>query len=170
MLLRPFFRRCRVVSLLLLVGMQGPLAQAQAGRSSSSFSVLLTLANPGTLTLAVVNPAALASSPPRPGVGSLPGNGYARSLCVGATVEASTEATVRVVCSSGEYVAIAPTAKASYLGALGEVYHTRFGPGAGGRPAWAARLHPGLLVGTGATYQVQRMPDWDDPLQLVVSF
>ena len=167
---RSLWRWPDISLLLVLAGLQLPLAQAQARPSSAAFSVLITLANPGILTLAVVNPAALAPSPPRPGAGGLPANVYARSLCVGATVEAPTEATVRVVCSSGEYVAIAPKPKAPYLGALGEVYHTRFGPGAGELPAWAARLHPGLLVGSGATYQVQRMPDWDDPLQLVVSF
>lgn len=175
MLLRQSRWRRLAIGLLALAGLQLPLlplAQAQARPSSGVFSVLITLANPGTLTLAVVNPAALAPSVLSPGTGGLPGNAYARSLCVSASVEAPTEATVRVVCSSGEYVAIAPApaADAPYLGPLGEVYRTRFGPGAGGRPAWAAGLRPGLLAGIGASYQVQRMPDWDDPLQLVVSF
>lgn len=160
------------IGLLALAGLQLPLAQAQARSGSGVFSVLITLANPGTLTLAVVNPGRLPAPALSPGAGSLPGNAYGRSLCVGATVEAPTEATVRVVCSSGEYVAIAPAPKAGAPdpGVLAEVYRTRFGPGAGGRPAWVAGLRPGLLAGIGASYQVQRMPDWDDPLQLVVSF
>lgn len=165
MLLRPFFGRCRVVSLLLLVGIQGSLAQAQAGQGSGLFSISITLTNPavapGVLSPGTVSPA---GRPP------LLGGLYGQSLCVSASFEAPTEATVRVVCGGSEYVAIAPETGAPDPRVIGEVYRTRFGPGAAGRPAWVTGLRPGLLAGTGATYQVQRLSDWDDPLQLLVSF
>lgn len=159
-LLRPRSWRPGLLGLLLL-GLQGPLAQA--GQGSGVLSVSITLVNPAAVP-GVVAPGAVT-----PGGAPLV-NGYGQSLCVSASFEAPMAATVRVVCGGGEFAAIAPETGAPDPRILGEVYRTRFGPGAGDRPAWIAGLRPALLAGTGASYQVQRMPDWDDPLQLVVSF
>lgn len=161
MLLRPRAWPSGLLGLLLLAGLQAPLAQA--GQSSGVFSVSITLVGPPAIP-GVVTPGAVTAG------GATLVNGYGQSLCVSASFQVPTGATVRVVCGGGEFAAIAPETGAPDPRILGEVYRTRFGPGAGDRPAWIAGLRPALLAGTGASYQVQRLPDWDDPLQLVVSF
>lgn len=162
MLLRqPFWRRL-AIALLALTGLQAPLAQAQAAQSSGVFSVRIVLATQGIRATSLVGK----------GAASTIGNGVGQSRCVSASLEGPVEATIRVVCSSGQFVTIEAEAGPSFLTAFGEVYryHYRFGPDMEAGPAWISDLGPGLANGTVTAYQVQRRRGWDDPLQFVVSF
>ncbi|MGE0332640.1 MAG: hypothetical protein AB7P37_18335 [Ramlibacter sp.] len=146
-------------------------------------------ANPGGVVPPVVPPDAGAGGPapvptpvpvnPQPatppvGVAPLPGAGLAASvppsgICTSASASGATNATVRVVCSSGQFVSIEAAPGQPFAGTHGAAHRFNFGPGLP-LPAMAAAFGMNIGAGTVTALRILNVNGLDAPLEMLVSF
>jgi hypothetical protein len=85
----------------------------------------------------------------------------------------STNAQVRVVCSTGQFVSIEPTPGAPFAGTHGGAYRYAFGPGESSAPALVGLSNFGAArfgSGTVTAVRILNLIDSGGPLEMLVSF
>ncbi len=107
-----------------------------------------------------------AAPAPDPGlVASVPPSG----ICTSASASGSTNATVRVVCSSGQFVSIEAAPGQPFAGTHGAAHRFNFGPGLP-LPAMAAAFGMNIGAGTVTALRILNVNGLDAPLEMLVSF
>lgn len=129
---------------------------------------------PDTSAGTAVPPVVPTAGPPSPAVAiaapapaTLPLRG---GVCTSQSQSAATHATVRVVCSTGQFASIEPTPGQPFAGTHGGAYRFNFGPGlplAAGLGSTSG-LHIG--AGTVTALRVVNLAGRTDPLEMLVSF
>lgn len=123
---------------------------ASAGTAQAAFAVRVNLINPTFVT--------------PPSVPAPPSAGY----CISQTLGQSTNAIVKVVCGSNEFVSISPPSGAPFgVGTHGGAYRFLFAPGvpvSRDDPLW----HMGL--GTVTTARILREDGKEETMEILVSF
>lgn len=128
---------------------------AVAGTGSALLSVSITLSNPN----AVVPPAPGGSPAPitRP------------SVCISETLSEQTNAMVRVVCATGQFVSITPLPGKAFLGTHGGAF--RYTQDAGSfSPAPTGKAMPQTGAETVTALRIYNANGSDGPLEMLVSF
>lgn len=123
----------------LLISIEGA-----AGAGSGTFSVNITLANPG--------------APAAPATG----------ICTSQTLSDQTGALVQVVCSTGQFVSISPRPGAPFAPTHGGAFTYYFSPSSGFRLAGLGGLYPG--AGTITEYRVYTLDEYDGRVDILVNF
>lgn len=119
-----------------------------------------------------------APEPMAPAAPSLPtGSGIATvarpaagSICTSQTLSDAAQATVRVSCSSGQFVSIEPSPGKPFAGSHGGAFRFNFGPGLPFASALAGTngFHAG--AGTVTSLRVVNLSGRETPLEMLVSF
>lgn len=133
------------LGLLVLTGLP-----AQAAQTSGVFSVGITL---------TTQQAGGAVSPMS-----------SQGLCISDTLSAATHATVRVACSSGQFVSIEPAPGQPFLGTHGGAFRYHFGPGTEAQSVGVGDMRHSLAAGTVTAYQVRELRERAGRLELWVTF
>lgn len=94
----------------------------------------------------------------------------AGGICVSQSLSEASNATVQVVCGTGQFVSIEPAPGKPFFGTRGAAYRLWFGPGSPLPQAQAADLSPYLVSGTITGMQVLNLKEQADPLEILVSF
>lgn len=103
---------------------------------------------------------------PDPGiVASVPPSG----ICTSASASGATNATVRVVCSSGQFVSIEAAPGRPFAGTHGGAFRFNFGPGLP-LPAMAAAFNMNIGAGTVTALRILNLNSQEAPLEMLVSF
>lgn len=114
-----------------------------AGQASSSFNVQIAL--------------------------NQPGSGSQAGICVSQTLSEQTNALVKVVCSSGQFVSIVPRPGKPFLGLHGGAFRYTYGGGhLPTSPNSNGGFHPG--TGTVTALRIYNATGSDGPLEMLVSF
>ena len=90
-------------------------------------------------------------------------------ICTSASASGSTNATVRVVCSSGQFVSIEAAPGQPFAGTHGAAHRFNFGPGLP-LPAMAAAFGMNIGAGTVTALRILNVNGLDAPLEMLVSF
>ena len=146
---------------LIFASLVQPLALAN--NAVRSFDVSISL-NGGTAALASVPPASVA-----------PTAFEAAKGCVSGSLSASSNAIVRVVCGSNQFVSIEPRPGAPILGTNGGAFRFNFGPGAATPPPVFSSnnnlpANPYVGVGTVTSFRVLNLVGDMGLLEFLVSF
>jgi hypothetical protein len=107
-------------------------------------------------------------SPPRVDVGT--GVGVAVGVCVSSTLSAQTNALVKVVCGSDQFVSIEPLQGKPFLGTHGGAYRYVFAPNTVIPYALLDASDPHVGRGTVTSLRVLNLNALHDKLELLVSF
>ncbi|MFI5444142.1 hypothetical protein [Polaromonas sp. UC242_47] len=126
-----------------------------AATSTGSFSVGITLTQAGSVT-------------PRTGGGS-GASTIASGVCISETLNERTNALVRVVCGTGQFVSITPFPGKPFLGTHGGAFRYDLGVG-NASPATANSASPLLGAGTVTALRIYNANGSDGPLEMLVSF
>jgi len=122
---------------------------------------------PGTPPVAGGGPSVPVVTPGRPAIAVTTANG---GICTSQTFSDATNATVRVLCSTGQFVSIEPIPGRPFAGTHGGAYRYNFGP--------SHRLSVGLgdsaqlYIGTGTVtaLRIMNLQGSEAPLEMLVSF
>lgn len=151
----------------LLLALSCPLGiwavPALAGTDSGFLSVNITLNKPG----AVAAPSSSAAAGIRQSAGGW------TPTCISETLSEQSNALVRVVCGSEQFVNITPLPGKVFLGTHGGALRYYFGSGFAGRlaDAGASAAHiPAGSAGNVTVLRIYNASGLDAPLQMLVSF
>jgi hypothetical protein len=128
-----------------------------AGTSAGLFSVSITLNNPGFV------------APPM--LGTPVGVATLRSgVCISETFSQQAQASVRVVCATGQFVSIAPWPGKPFLGTHGGAFRYSMGVGKFSAPSLSSKDNPYIGVDAVTALPIYSANDTDGPLEMLVSF
>lgn len=96
---------------------------------------------------------------------STPANG----ICTSQSSSSNAQATVRVVCSTGQFVSIEPMPGRPFAGSHGGAHRFSFGPGLA-LPTLAGSFSLGLGAGTITAMRIVHTNGVDGPIEMLVSF
>ena len=150
-------------NLVLGVSLLLAAATSFAGSAGGQFNVQITLNKPG----AVAAPSSSAAASIRQSAGGW------TPTCISETLSEQSNALVRVVCGSEQFVNIAPLPGKVFLGTHGGALRYYFGSGFAGRLAdvGASAAHiPAGSAGNVTVLRIYNASGLDEPLQMLVSF
>ncbi len=125
-------------------------------------------APPGGGSPAPVPP--VTAAPPAPSSGSAVAVRPAGGICTSQTLSDSAQATVRVMCSTGQFVSIEPAPGRPFAGSHGGAYRFNFGPGLPFASGLASAGATQLGAGTVTSLRVMNLSSRESPVEMLVSF
>lgn len=131
-----------------------------AGTSAGQFSVNITLT--GTSTATGLSPGLNTAALSAPGV------------CISQTLSEQTNAVVRVVCGTGQFVSLTANSNRRYLGVNGGAYRYVLSPGSTGSEPQLGSLgltndfYPG--TGTVTAWRIYNVDGSDGPFEVLLTF
>lgn len=113
----------------------------------------------------VTVPPVVVAPPTSPIIAVTPPNG----ICTSQSASNATQAVVRVVCSSGQFVSIESAPGRPFVGVHGGAFRFNFGPGLPA-PALASNFNLGIGAGTVTALRIVHTGGSQSPLEMLVSF
>lgn len=113
----------------------------------------------------VTVPPVAVTPPAGPIVAGTPATG----ICTSQSASNATQAVVRVVCSTGQFVSIEAAPGSPFVGAHGGAYRFNFGPGLPA-PALASNFNLNIGAGTVTALRILHTNGSQAPLEMLVSF
>lgn len=104
-----------------------------------------------------------------PPTGPIFANTPSTGICTSQSASNATQAMVRVVCSSGQFVSIESAPGRPFVGVHGGAYRFNFGPGLPA-PALASNFNLGIGAGTVTALRIVHTGSSRSPLEMLVSF
>ena len=96
--------------------------------------------------------------------------GLTRQTCTSTTLSQQTQATVTVVCATGQFVSIESLPGKPFAGTHGGAYRYVFASGTVSPSVWAGESNPFIGSGTITSLRVLNLNAYQDRLEMLVSF
>lgn len=149
----------------------GPVTPGPGGGSTTPVTPEPGGTDPGgadpaaPVTPVTPDPPPVAVTPGPASVAGAPPSG----ICTSSSASSATNATVRVVCSSGQFVSIEAAPGQPFAGTHGAAHRFNFGPGLP-LPAMAAAFSMNIGAGTVTALRILNVNGLEAPLEMLVSF
>ena len=145
-------RRQLAAAFLALLGTLS--TQAGAGSAAGVFDVRITIN-------------AMVPASPASGLGQVPATD---GFCISESLSDATQATVKVVCATGQFVSIKPMPGKPFTGTHGGAFRYAFGAGTARAPKDGTALNPYIGTGTVTSLRILDISGQESVLEFLVSF